>query len=72
MACSGPATIRAAQLDDFLTSEEKQSKKEIMVIIDEKSIKQHNPAYTAWMARDQAILGYLLSSLTHETLMHVS
>jgi hypothetical protein len=31
-----------------------------------------NPAYMAWMMRDQAILGYLLSLLTRETLMHVS
>jgi hypothetical protein len=46
-------------------------------MIDEKTVKQcnpvkqRNPTYTTWMARDQAVLGYLLSSLTHETLMHV-
>jgi hypothetical protein len=26
----------------------------------------------AWMARDQAVLGYILSTLTRETLLHVS
>jgi hypothetical protein len=60
------------QLDDLLTGGEKQSDKEITVIIDEKSVKQRNPAYTEWTARDQAVLGYLLSSLTCETLMHAS
>jgi hypothetical protein len=30
-----------------------------------------NPAYTSWVARDQAVLGYLLSSLTRETLVGV-
>jgi hypothetical protein len=44
----------------------------IMVVIHEKSIKRRNLAYTAWMTRDQNVLGYLFSSLTRETLMHVS
>jgi hypothetical protein len=61
--------LRAVQLNDLLTSEEKQSDKEIT--IDEKSVKQRNPAYTAWMVRDQVVLGYLYSLLTRETLMHV-
>jgi hypothetical protein len=64
--------LHVVQLDDLLTSEEKQPDKEITVIIDEKSVKQCNLASTEWMACDQAVLGYLLSSLTHETLMHVS
>jgi uncharacterized membrane protein YgcG len=64
--------IHVAQLDDILTGDEKQPEKDIIVMIDEKLVKQRNPAYTALMARDQAVLGYLLSSLTHETLMHVS
>jgi alpha-D-ribose 1-methylphosphonate 5-triphosphate synthase subunit PhnH len=64
--------LRTTQLNDLLTGEEKQPDKVTTVIIDEKSIKQRNPAYTAWMAHDQAVLGYLLSSLTRETLMYVS
>jgi hypothetical protein len=64
--------VRAVQLNDLLTGEEKEPDKEIMIIIDEKSVKQRNPAYMTWMAWDQAFLGYLFSSLTHETLMHVS
>jgi alpha-D-ribose 1-methylphosphonate 5-triphosphate synthase subunit PhnH len=57
--------VRAAQLDDFLTGEEKHPEKEITVIVDEKSIKQRNPTYTAWMARDQVVLGYLLSCFAY-------
>jgi hypothetical protein len=34
--------------------------------------KEANPAYALWVARDQAVLVYVLSSLTRETLMHVS
>jgi hypothetical protein len=60
------------QLDDLLNSEEKEPDKEITVIIDEKSAKQCNRAYMAWMARDEVVLGYLFLSLSHETLMHVS
>jgi hypothetical protein len=71
VACPGPTAVRAVQLNDLLTSEEKQPDKEITIVIDEKSVKQHNPAYTAWMVRDQVVLGYLYSLLTHETLMHV-
>jgi hypothetical protein len=65
-------TIRAAQLQDRLTGDEKPPEKDVIVTVEGKSATQHNLAYTAWMLRNQAILGYLLSSLTHETLMHVS
>jgi hypothetical protein len=46
--------------------------KEITTVVDDKPVKQYNPAYTPWVARDQAVLDYLLSTLTRETLMHVS
>jgi hypothetical protein len=64
--------VRAVLLDDLLTDEEKQPDKEIAIIVNEKYIKQRNPAYTTWMVRDQVVLGCLFSSLTHETLMHLS
>jgi hypothetical protein len=63
--------IRATQLQD-LTGDEKPPEKDVTVMVEGKSATQRNPAYTAWMAHDQAVLGYLLSSLTRETLMHVS
>jgi hypothetical protein len=60
--------IRVAQLEDLLLGIEKVPDKEITVVIDGKSKQQRNPA---WIARDQAVLGYIMSTLTHETLLHV-
>jgi hypothetical protein len=42
------------------------------MVIDGKSEQQRNPAYTAWVARDQAVLGYIMSTLTHETSSHLT
>jgi hypothetical protein len=66
------STIHATQLDDLLTDADMQLEKELTTIIDDKPVKSRNPAYSTWVARDQAVLGYLLSTLTHETLQHVS
>jgi hypothetical protein len=63
--------IRAVQFDDLLTGEDLPSEKEISSIVDNKPVKSCNPTYLAWVARDQAVLGYLLSTLTHEMLQHV-
>jgi hypothetical protein len=35
--------IRATQLDDILTGDEKQSEKDVTITIDEKPVKQRNP-----------------------------
>ena len=65
--------VRAAQLEGLLTGAEKSPEHFISVTNDDKTVsKVSNPAYTSWIVRDQAVLGYLLSSLTRETLMHVS
>jgi hypothetical protein len=64
--------IRAAQLEDLFLNIEKASEKEITVVVNEKPEQQKNLAYTIWVAKDQSILGYILSMLTRETLMHVS
>jgi hypothetical protein len=64
--------IRAAQLEDLLTGDDLPPDKDITTIIDNKQVKQRNPVYSAWVARDQAVLCYLLSMLTRETLQHVS
>jgi hypothetical protein len=66
------SAIRAAQLNDLLTGEDLPLEKEISSIVDNKPAKSRNPTYSTWVARDQAVLGYLLSTLTHETLQHVS
>jgi hypothetical protein len=65
--------IRVAQLEDLLTGDDVAPAKTIVVTnINKTTTSTTNPAYTSWVARDQAILGYLLSSLTRETHMHVS
>jgi hypothetical protein len=66
-------TIRAAQLEDLLTGDDVAPAKTVVITnTDKSSTMMTNPAYASWVARDQAVLGYLLSSLTHETLLHVS
>jgi hypothetical protein len=65
--------IRAAQFEGLLTGNDSAPNKHLVVINPDKSTSSTpNPAYTSWVARDQAVLGYLLSSLTRETLLHVS
>ena len=38
---------------------------------DKKKITIPNPAYTAWVARDQTVLGFLVNSLSPEIMAHV-
>jgi hypothetical protein len=64
--------LRAAQLEDLVTGAEQPPEKTIDVVVDGKTVKQPNPAYTNWVIRDQAVLGYLLASLTRETMLHVA
>jgi uncharacterized membrane protein YgcG len=70
--------VRAARLEGLLTGDEQAPEEFIIITKDDKTTtKQRNPAYVScayvsWAACDQAVLGYLLSSLTRETLQHVS
>jgi hypothetical protein len=65
--------IHAAQLEGLLTSDEKRPEKTLKASkADNSTDEKPNPTYIAWLARDQAVLGYLLESLTRETLLHVS
>jgi hypothetical protein len=59
--------IRAAQLDDILTGIEICPPKTISDASD-RTVTVANLAYGRWIARNQAVLGYLLSSLSHEVL----
>jgi hypothetical protein len=55
--------IRAAQLKDLLTANDVAPAKTIIITnIDKSSTTMTNPAYASWVAWDQAVLGYLLSS----------
>jgi hypothetical protein len=63
----------AAELEGFLTGTEKAPPKTLLTKDDKgNGVHQHNPAYSQWVVRDQAVLGYLLSSLTRETLVTVA
>jgi hypothetical protein len=65
--------IHAAQLEGLLTSDEKRPEKTLKASkADNSTDEKPNPTYITWVARDQAVLGYLLASLTRETLLHVS
>jgi hypothetical protein len=65
--------IRVAELEGFLTDDEKSSTKTISGKDDKgKDVLLHKQAYSQWVARDQAVLGYLLSSLSRETLVTVA
>jgi hypothetical protein len=65
--------VHTVQLDGFLTNVEKAPEQHIMITNDDKTVsKEINSSYVLCVALDQAVLGYMLSSLTQETLMHVS
>jgi hypothetical protein len=65
--------IRATEHEGFLTGTEKAPPKTLLTRDDKgNDVHQHNPAYSQWVAHDQAILGYLLSLLTSETLVTVA
>jgi hypothetical protein len=69
---AGLLAIRAAQLEDLLTGDEVTQAKAIVITnIDKSSTTMTNLAYASWVAQDQAVLSHLLSSLTHEMLLHV-
>jgi hypothetical protein len=65
--------ICAAEFEGFLTGAEKAPSK-IIASKDDKVqvVKQHNLAYSQWVACDEAVLGYLLSSLIRETLVMIT
>jgi hypothetical protein len=61
------------KLKGFLTGDEKPPAKTILSKDDKgQQVHLHNPNYSQWIARDQAILGYLLSSLSRETLVSIA
>jgi hypothetical protein len=42
-----------------------------MLEVDGKKITIPNPAYAAWVSRDQTVLGFLVNSLSPEITAHV-
>jgi uncharacterized membrane protein YgcG len=64
--------IRASQLEDLLIGQDVQPANTVPATVDGKTVQQPNPAYAKWVAQDQSVLGYLLSSLTREALLHIT
>jgi hypothetical protein len=65
--------ICTPQYEGLLTGTDIVSSKQVVVTnVDKSTTSTDNPTYFVWVALDQAVLGYLPSSLTRETLMHVS
>jgi hypothetical protein len=60
------------ELEDLLTRDNLPPDKDITTTVGNKPVKHRNPAHSAWVAQDQVVLRYLLSTLTHEMLQHVS
>jgi hypothetical protein len=57
--------LRAAQYGGLLTGTDLAPVKQVVITnVDKYTTLTNNPAYIAWVARDQTVLGYLLSSLT--------
>jgi hypothetical protein len=66
------STVRSPQLEDLLTGMECMPPKMITVKKGDEVLEQPNPEYTKWVTNDQALLGYILSSLSREVLMGVT
>jgi hypothetical protein len=64
--------IRAAQMEGLLTGAEAMPAQTIVVKSSDNTSAQPNPEYARWVSCDQAVLGYLFSSLTREVLMGVT
>jgi hypothetical protein len=65
-------SIRAAQIEGLLLGTDPPPAKMISVKTGNITSEQPNPDYAAWLVRDQALLGYLFSSLTRDALMGVT
>jgi hypothetical protein len=62
--------IHAAQMEDLLLGQKKMLAKTVSTSsTDASSSVKINPKYVRSIARDQALLGYLITSVTREVLM---
>jgi hypothetical protein len=63
---------RAAQMEGLLTRAEAMPAQTIIIKSGGTTSAQPNPEYARWVSRNQAVLGYLFSSLMREVLMGVT
>lgn len=65
--------IRSAQLEGYLDGSKPVPPKEIDVKNAEgKVIKDGNPEYSTWVAHDQQVFGYLLSTMSRDAMAQVA
>jgi hypothetical protein len=64
--------VRSAWLEGFLTSLSKASEELNVTTSGDKEEKSANLAHETWIALDQQVLGFLLSSLSREVLQQVT
>jgi hypothetical protein len=64
--------IRAAQMEGLLIGAEAMPAQTIIIKFGDNTSAQPNLEYARWVSHDQAVLGYLFSSLTREVLMGVT
>jgi hypothetical protein len=64
--------IRAAHLEDMLLSIEKMPNKMITDKDGDVATTKPNPDYFNWVTRDQALFGYIFSSLMCEVLQGIT
>nr|CAB3465720.1 unnamed protein product [Digitaria exilis] len=64
--------IRGAQLEDHLDSFATVPAKQIVTQVADKTVKQPNPEYATWVAKDQQVLSYLLTSMTRDLMAQVA
>ncbi|CAO2039684.1 unnamed protein product [Urochloa humidicola] len=64
--------IRGAQLQGFIDGTEAAPPKQIDTKIDGKDVKSANPEYARWVALDQQVLSYLLTTMTRDVMAQVA
>ena len=65
-------TIREVQLKDLLDATATPSPKEVDDKDGDRIVKVPNPDYTKWVALDQQVLSYLLTTMSREGLAQVA
>lgn len=64
--------IRGAQLEGLLDGSDVKPTKEIAVQVDGRTVKKPNEEYGKWIARDQQVVSYLLTSVPKDILTQVA
>ncbi|WVZ48786.1 hypothetical protein U9M48_000195 [Paspalum notatum var. saurae] len=63
--------VRGSQLEGFLDGTEEAPPRMISEKIADKDVPKPNPEYARWLALDQQVLSYLVSSLSREVLAQI-